>query len=123
MLQKRSNFIKGIEVDGNKEKDFLLNSFSKFTWSRPMLNYRLTEDDFMRPDLLSTKVYGTQEYWWIILKTNPGLDDIYNDFTVDGSNENSYESDFTIDSIIKCPHPLDIKDYIVFAKGYVGLSI
>lgn len=115
MIQKRTNYVKTKEVDGKKEKDFLLNSFSKFVWARPMTSYRLTYDDFMRPDLISMKVYGTVEYWWIILKANPGFDDIYNDFGVELTGTQDYQ----IDTLINCPHPLDIKEYITFSNSFM----
>jgi len=115
MIQKRTNYIKSKDVDGTKEKDFLLNSFSNFTWSRPMLNYRLSYDDYLRPDLLSLKVYNTQEYWWIILKCNPGFDDIFNDYDVEGENEDSLQ----IDSLIKIPNILDVKEFITFNKTFI----
>jgi hypothetical protein len=123
MLQRRSNFIKSVDVDGIKEKDFLLSSFSRFTWSRPMLTYNLTYDDYMRPEMLSYRLYGVTDYWWIILKCNPGFDDIYNDFAYDETSENNYPDALQIDSIINIPHPQDIKDFIVFAKGFIEEAI
>lgn len=119
MIQRRTNYVKTKTVDDVNEKDFLLNSFSYFNWERPMLNYRMTYDDYLRPDLLSLKIYGTQEYWWIILKCNPGFDDIFNDFVVDADGEVEYEGSLKIDSLIKIPNILDIKDFITFNKTFI----
>lgn len=119
MIQRRTNYVKTKTVDDVNEKDFLLNSFSYFNWERPMLSYRMTYDDYLRPDLLSLKIYGTQEYWWIILKCNPGFDDIFNDFVVDADGEVEYEGSLKIDSLIKIPNILDIKDFITFNKTFI----
>ena len=116
MSNNRSQFISSINIDGIIEKDFLLNSFNEFKWTRPIKLYTLTYDDYMRPDLMSIRVYGDMSYWWILLKANPGLDDIYNDFAYDDVTENEYPNSYRIGSVIKCPHIQDIKDYIVYNK-------
>lgn len=119
MINQRENFIKGIKVDGVLEKDFLLNAFNKFVFSRPMIQYSLLYGDYMRPDLISLKVYGKIDYWWLILKVNPGLDDIWNDFSISDEAENKYPDSYEVGSLIQLPHILDIKDFFVFGKSLV----
>jgi len=36
----------------------------------PVSYHQVTESDVMRPDLISYAVYGTVDYWWIILFVN-----------------------------------------------------
>jgi hypothetical protein len=119
VINQRQDFIKGQVVDGVKEKDFLLNAFNKFTFSRPMGQYSLLYGDYMRPDLISLKVYGKIDYWWIVLKVNPGLDDIWNDFSISDSAENKYPDSLEVGSLISVPHILDINDFFVFGKSFV----
>ena len=35
-------------------------------------------DDVQNPDLLSLKIYGKQDYWWILCKIN-NIQDVWND--------------------------------------------
>jgi len=40
--------------------------------------YQITRDDIYRPINISTKIYGSGDYWWVILKINKVVD-IWND--------------------------------------------
>jgi hypothetical protein len=80
MKYKRSEFIPSEIVKGVAEKDLLMNSFRFYKFKRPFGKYILKQDDYMRPDKISLKVYGLQDYWWIILRCNPNIEDIWNDF-------------------------------------------
>jgi hypothetical protein len=76
----RSEFYKTENVNGILEKDLLQSKINSYKFKYPFKSYRLQYEDYLRPDLLSRRIFGTQEYWWIILRVNPGLDDIWNDF-------------------------------------------
>jgi len=89
--------ISEVEVDGVIEKDLPSNNWINFQITRPFSYYTIKEHDRCRPDLISTRVYGTQDYWWILMKYNT-VDDIWNDITPD--------------KVLECPHILDILDWI-----------
>lgn len=136
----RSNFLKGVSVNGILEKDLLSSTFNDYNFKRPMQNYRLQYEDYIRPDLISIKAYGTQDYWWIILKCNPELEDIWNDYVVDGSmisvsaslldssitndymvlvneNEYLYPNSYRPGQIINIPNILDVQDFYTYTKN------
>lgn len=52
------------------ELDYLYNNLSKMALKYSTSRYRVSEQDLMRPDLISYKVYGTVNYWWVILVIN-----------------------------------------------------
>ena len=108
----RSNFIK--TVDG--EKDFLLNSFQYYKFKRPVKSYRLQYEDYMRPDLLSRKVYGKDDYWWIIWKVNPEYQDIWNDYVISDYDELKFPDAYRVSMIINIPDILDIQEFNTFNK-------
>jgi len=108
----RSNFIKTVGL----EKDFLLNSFQFYKFKRPFSKYRLQYEDYLRPDAISRKVYGTDEYWWIILKVNPEFEDIWNDFATDYDSEIEFPDAFKIGMMINIPNILDIQEFFTFNK-------
>lgn len=58
------------------ELDFLWSNFNSFKPSYIPSQIRLTASDLMRPDLLSFKVYGTVEYWWVLCFYNSCLNPI-----------------------------------------------
>jgi hypothetical protein len=67
--------------NGVEELDYLYNNLTKFKMSYPAGYYMVKEDDLMRPDLISYKVYGTVKYWWLIMMVN-GIGDIFSDLEV-----------------------------------------
>lgn len=69
-------------VNGVQEKDLLTNIFRSFKFKRPFTNYKLQIGDYMRPDLISLRVYGVYDYWWVVLRCNPELEDVWNDFAM-----------------------------------------
>jgi hypothetical protein len=111
----RSDFIKTEMVDGVPEKDLLLSSFNNFVFEYPLKTYRLQYNDYMRPDLISLKVFGNQDYWWIILKCNPELEDIWNDVAIEQEQEDLYPDAYKIDELIYVP---DIRDVNTFIAKY-----
>ena len=74
----RSNFYKTEVVDGLVEKDLLTNVTNIFDNISEYSFYRVLEEDLLRPDLISLKVYRSISYWWIILKAN-NIEDVWND--------------------------------------------
>lgn len=97
----RTKFYNIAEIDDVKELDYLDNNVSKFTTKYAVGYYTVKEDDLMRPDLISYKVYRTVEFWWIIAVYN-NIADVFNDFYVG--------------QILKIPNLLDIYE---FRKKYV----
>ncbi len=138
----RSDFIPSKNVEGKSEKDLLMNVFRSYKFKRNFLTYKLQQDDFMRPDKISLKVYGVQDYWWIILRCNPEIEDIWND--VAGYNETimvkvsdidkSSSSDMLVEvekseymfpkakrigESIRIPNILDIQELYTYAKSKI----
>jgi hypothetical protein len=79
-----------------RELDYLWNSLSNFSLSYEPGYYRVKSIDLMRPDLISYKVYGTVQFWWIILLIN----NIENPFT-----------GLVVGQILTIPNKLDIYEY------------
>jgi len=69
----RSNFYQVFTVDSTAQLDFLYNPLSGFEMTYDPDYYRVTGDDDMRPDKISHKMYGTVEFWWVIMLVN-GID-------------------------------------------------
>jgi hypothetical protein len=86
----RSNYLKSEQTIFGLEKDLLTNSIKGFVPSRVVNKYKLQSNDIARPDLISIKAYGKQDYWWFIMKYN-NIDDMWNEMyinmTVDLPNE------------------------------------
>lgn len=66
----RDRFLTTNIIDGLAEKDLASCDISKLLIKRPLYSYRLNSVDIGRPDLVSLKIYGDIQYWWIILKYN-----------------------------------------------------
>ena len=77
----RTNFYNISVVEGNREYDHLYNTITKFTMVYPVRYYRVESEDLMCPDLISKKVYNTEDYWWIICMVN-NIDNPFNDMEV-----------------------------------------
>lgn len=118
-IYNRSNFLKTVSVDGYNEKDLLSSPVNTYTFKRPFSRYILEYDDYMRPDLISLKNYGIQDYWWIILKVNPELEDIWNDFVITDDQENTYPDAFRVGDIINIPNLLDLQEMYTYTKNEI----
>lgn len=66
----RTNFYQELAVFDTKELDHLWNSLSGFKMLYQPTYYRVTSSDHMRPDIISYKVYGVVEFWWVICLVN-----------------------------------------------------
>lgn len=89
----RSEYYPTVNVNGVLEKDMLKNKFREYAFKKPFMNYKMKYEDYLRPDLISKKVYGTMEYWWLILRCNPELEDIWNDYGYSNETVRVYASD------------------------------
>jgi len=98
----RSNFYEKEVIEGVNECDFLRSKISRFKIKRPTKYYTITYDDLMRPDLLSFKLYGKQDYWWLLLYANN---------VIDPWNE-LQEND-----VIQVPDEQDILDWLMETKN------
>lgn len=114
-LYNRSNFYRTENVEGVLEKDFATSPINDFVFRRPFSKYRLQYDDWMRPDLMSKRIFGISDYWWIILKVNPELQDIWNDYVV--QDEENFPDAFNAGQLINVPSMLDIQELYTFVKN------
>lgn len=98
----RTNFLNKETIDNIQEYDLLMTNFEYFKIQRPTTFYIVTNDDLGRPDLLSLRIYGDQNYWWILLEVN-GVCDPYNELK---------EGDVLI-----VPSLLDIEDFYLKVRN------
>ena len=66
----RTNFYDIDVIDEIPQFDHLYNPLSNFNTDYPVTYYRVTDPDFMRPDLISYQLYGSVTFWWIICYVN-----------------------------------------------------
>jgi hypothetical protein len=92
----RTNFMTDQVVDGILEKDMVDNNWDLFEIKREMTFFTLSRSYTQRPDLLSLKLYGKVDYWWILAKVN-NIDDWWNDIE--------------IGDVIEVPDIRDIEDW------------
>lgn len=94
----RLSFYNKVWNDDEKvfEFDFLWSNMNKFEMLYEPGYYRVSSTDFMRPDLISHKLYGTTDYWWVICLVN-GID-------------NPLE-DIKLGTILKAPTKLDLYNF------------
>lgn len=74
----RTKFFNKNLLNGIKENDLPFNGFDPKYFKRAKTTYMIKADDVQRPDLISYKVYGRVNYWWIIMKINK-IEDVWND--------------------------------------------
>ena len=97
-----SNYYPTVIVRDSVDKDLLNNYFAQtFKIKRDVMFYTLRYQDIHRPDLLSLKLYGDPNLWWILFKYN-NIDDVWNDLT-DGM-------------VIHVPDYADIEDFVSAAR-------
>lgn len=103
----RTNFYYKNIIDGNLEIDLLNNFYNLvFKIKRPLSFYTLRQQDLQRPDLISYKIYGDVNYWWILFKYNQ-IDDIWNDLE--------------IGQVISIPSKQDIEDFYIESRKLKGI--
>jgi len=91
-----------ITIDGTVEKDINDSQWSKFVIERPISYYSVSQADIQRPDLISNKVYGNTQYFWVLMKFNQ-IDDIWNDLSAG--------------DVLKCPNSFDIEQFFSVTKN------
>jgi len=97
-----SNYFPKATINGIQEPDLLNNYFAQaFKIKRAVNFYTLRYHDIFRPDLLSNKLYGTPDLWWILFKYN-NIDDVWNDLE-EGM-------------VIHVPSMADIEDFVSDAQ-------
>lgn len=103
----RSNFYPKVIVDGKTEFNKTIcefgNSFYNryFQIKRTMDNYTVKQQDLQRPELISFKIYGTIDYWWLLMKYN-NIYDVWNDM---------YEG-----QVLSVPNKLDYDDFVIVSS-------
>lgn len=110
----RSEFYVTENINGVSEKDFLTNMIRDYSFKKQFITYQLQYEDYMRPDLISKKLYETKDYWWIILRCNPELEDIWNDYGYSDEvvNVKASEIDPSINTSNDYIVPMDKHEYL-----------
>lgn len=101
----RSRFYSTNTVNGIQEPDFLTNKFKDFAFKRPRQYYTVKHEDIQRPELISFKVYGSVNYWWIIMKVN-NIEDVWHDLHVG--------------VILEIPNINDVEEYVIKSRRANG---
>jgi hypothetical protein len=103
----RSNFYPKVTITDSDNNPVTINDFGNsfynrfFEAKRPLTFYTIKSEDIQRFDLISYKVYGSQEYWWILAKFND-IQDVWNDLE-EGK-------------VLSVPDVLDIDDFIILSN-------
>jgi hypothetical protein len=98
---RRTNFLKEEVVDDVAEYDLGNDNWDLWEIKRPMTYFTLSRGYLARPDLLSLKLYGKMNYWWILLKHNK-ICDVWNDMAVG--------------DIIEVPDVRDLEDFYALVR-------
>jgi hypothetical protein len=91
------------DIDGILEKDLVDNNWELFEIKRPMTFFTLGRSYIGRPDLLSIKLYGKENYWYLLLKSNEEIEDVWNDLEVG--------------KVINVPDVRDFEDFVSAVKN------
>jgi len=70
----RTKFYEITTSNIGKELDFLRTNISKFEMRFKPLYYRVSEEDLLRPDMISHRNYNTVRYWWLVMSVNSIFD-------------------------------------------------
>jgi len=118
MKYSRTNYFQPEVIDSLMERDLVNSAFSSYVFKDEFTQYKLQYDDYMRPDKISYKFFGVSDYWWIILKCNPEIEDIWNDVAVDDEQETQYPDAVKISEYINIPSKQDIDEFFSFARNF-----
>lgn len=118
MKYSRTNYFTSEIVDSFMEKDLVNSAFSQYTFKEEFTKYPIQYGDYMRPDLISYRFFNTTDYWWIILKCNPEIEDIWNDVSVDDEQEDKYPDAVKVTEFINIPSKRDIDEFFSFARNF-----
>lgn len=95
-ITERTNYLNKELVDNIAQYDMGSLYFDSYDFG-PVSYYRVKKIEECRPDIISYRIYGTQNYWWFIMLFN-GYTDVWNDIT-----ENQ---------IIKYPDIQKVRDFL-----------
>lgn len=99
---RRSNFLETVILDGGTiEKDLSSSGFNSHVFKVRPSKFYVYGKYVGRPDLISIDVYGSQDYWWMLMKYN-GVCDVFSEL-VDGT-------------MIELPSLSDLNSYIANNK-------
>ena len=76
MDSNRDSFLLPDEAIG--DVDLLSNCIFRDEWADTGMKFVVKSSDVGRPDLMSSRILGTQDLWWILLKYND-IDDPWNE--------------------------------------------
>lgn len=93
---QRTDFYNIQANDGINEFDYLYNNLTQFEMKYRKSYYRIEGKDIMRPDLISYRIFGTIDYWWLIMMIN-GI-------------ENPLK-DMVVGDLLEIPNVLDIYEF------------
>lgn len=94
----RSKIIKTEVVNGRGELDFLQTGFEDFHYTGKTYPYTVTTGNVGRPEMVSIAVYGSEKYWWFLMKFNK-ICDVWNDLRAG--------------MILRCPPKIEIERWYV----------
>ena len=77
---KRTDFLKSRIVNGVSEKDLRSGNFNTFIFKARPKPFLVIDKYAYRPDLISYDMYGTDSYWWMVMKFN-GICDPFTELT------------------------------------------
>ena len=99
----RSRYLPCNTINSVYECDLPYSGFHEYEFKKPFSFYTIKETDIQRPDLLSYKLFGRPNYWWVLMKLN-AIEDIWNDLYVG--------------LVISVPDDDDIQNLIIFMQEY-----
>lgn len=76
-ITERTNYLDKVSVDGLSQYDMGSLDFDSFDFGQ-VGYYRVKKIEEGRPDIISHRIYGTQNYWWFLMMFN-NYSDIWND--------------------------------------------
>jgi hypothetical protein len=103
----RRNMYTTFSNNGTNEIDISVNRMSSFNVTKPLRYYQVAGHEDQRPDMICNNIYGTIDYWWILVQFN----DIVDVFT-----------ELKEGMILKVPDIKDISEFINKVRADVSLE-
>lgn len=66
----RTRFLTSQISNGSSEKNLRSGNFTNFVFRDKPKKFLVSDKFAFRPDLISVSVYGSDVYWWMIMKFN-----------------------------------------------------
>lgn len=71
----RDNFYPFLNIKGNMEADIVFNRINVVHYEKSRATtYEVKQEDVLRPDTISTKVYGDPGMYWVLMLANDIVD-------------------------------------------------